>query len=125
VWTFTKSFFSLQPQIDAWNKGYYSCIGDKMIPFKGLLAAAGAKAAEEVATHAAEKGGSWLAGAYYHFTDARFTAWGKSSEVLVPEMAAKISAVAKGLSVVGWALTDVELAHAIYECSGKLAGQGD
>jgi hypothetical protein len=115
----------LQPQIDAWNKGYYSCIGDKIIPFQGLVAATIAKAGEEVATRAAERGSSRLAGTYYHFTDARFTAWGKYSKVLVPKLAAKIGTVAKGVSVVGWALTDIELFHAIYECSGKLSGQGD
>jgi RHS repeat-associated protein len=112
-------------QINAQNKGYYNCIGDKMVPFKGLFAAAGAKAAEEVATHAAETNGSRLAGAYYHFTDGRFTAWGRSSKVLVPSAAGNIGRVAKGVSAVGWALTDIEGAHAIYECSGRLTGHGE
>jgi RHS repeat-associated protein len=121
---FAKSLFSWQSfgagQIHAQNAGYYGCIGNEMIPFKGLLAAAGAKVAEEGASQAAEHGGSLLAGAYYHFTDGRFTAWGSSSKVLVPNAAAKIATVAKVASVVGWALTDAELAKAINSCSEKL-----
>ena len=67
----------------------------------------------------------WLAGAYYHFTDGRFTAWGRSSKVLVPRAAANVAKVAKGVGIVGWALTDIEGAHAIYECSGLLSGGGE
>jgi RHS repeat-associated protein len=123
---FFKDLFSLdsfgQAQQNAWDRGYYSCIGNKLFPFKGLAAAAGAKATEEAVTHAAEKGGSKLAGAYYHFTDGRFTAWGKSSKVLVPELAESIAKVAKGVNIAGWVLTDVELAEAIHTCSERLGG---
>ena len=104
------------------DRGYYRCMGDKLIPFKGLGAAAGAKVVEEVTTHAAETYGSRLAGAYYHLKDGRFTAWGRSSKVLVPRAAANVATVAKGVSIVGWAVTDIEGAHAIYECSGSLTG---
>jgi len=123
-----KAFFSdllswkswKQSEVDAWNKGYYSCIGDEILPFKGLLAAGAAKLGEEAVTKAAEEKGSWLAGTYYHFTDGRFTAWGRSSKVLVPKAAARIGMVVKGINFAGWALTDIELAHAIHSCSGKL-----
>jgi RHS repeat-associated protein len=117
-WTFTKSFFSWQPQEDAWNKGYYKCLGKK---------AAGGAAAPVVthpvgvaATNAAERGASTIAGAYYHVTDARFTAWGKYSQVLVPNLAPKIATAAKALDAVGWAYFDYELANAIRECSEVL-----
>lgn len=87
----------------------------------GLAWAGGAKVAEEAVTKAAEgEGGQLAAGAYYHVTDARFTAWGKYSEVLVPNAAANIAKVAKGISILGWLVTDIELAHAIDTCSGKL-----
>jgi hypothetical protein len=109
-------------QLHASEVGYYDCIGNKMIPFKGLLAATGAKAVEEAATQGAEHGGGKLAGAYYHFTDGRFTAWGNSSKVLVPSAAAKIAKVAKGASIAGWVLTDAELAEAIHTCSANLTG---
>jgi RHS repeat-associated protein len=127
TWNFTKGLFSWQEfgmaQIDAQNKGYYSCLGNKMIPFKGLIAAAVAKGAEETATNAAKRYGGKLAGAYYHFTDGRFTAWGKYSRVLVPEAAEIIGKVAKGVSIAGWGLTDIEGGHAIYECSKLLTGK--
>lgn len=75
---------------------------------------------EEAVTKASEKKGSWLASAYYHFTDGRFTAWGRSSKVLVPKAAESIGKIAKGVNVAGWALTDIDLANAIRKCSGKL-----
>jgi RHS repeat-associated protein len=124
--TFFRSYYNgpaaRQAVGDAWKKGYYSCIGNDLFPFKGLVAAAGAKGAEELATHAAESGGGRMAGAYYHFTDGRFTAWGRYSEVLVPNAATKIAAVAKGVNVAGWALTDVELARALHKCNPVLYG---
>ena len=95
-----------------------------MIPFKGLVGAVGAKVVEEVAAHAAGTNGSRLAGSYYHLTYWRFTAWGRSSKVLVPKAAGEIAKVTKGISIGGWALTDIEGAHAIYECSGVLTGRG-
>ncbi|MGA2653865.1 MAG: RHS repeat-associated core domain-containing protein [Terracidiphilus sp.] len=106
-----------ESQVDAWNKGYYSCIGNHIIPFKGLIGAGLAKAGEEGLTSALEGNSSWFAGAYYHFTDGRFTAWGRFSKVLVPRLAGKIGAVVRGVSVAGWAVTDIELFHAGYECS--------
>jgi hypothetical protein len=124
---FLGSLFSWQDsgaaQIHAQDTGYYGCIGNKMIPFKGLLAAAGAKAVEEAATRGAEHGGgTFAARAYYGLTDARCTAWGSSSKVLVPHAAANIAKVAKVASGVGWAVTDAELAEAIDACSANLSG---
>jgi hypothetical protein len=72
------------------------------------------------ATNAAESGASTIAGAYCHFTDGRFTAWGKYSQVLVPNLAPKIATAAKVLDVAGWAYFDYELANAINECSEVL-----
>jgi len=56
-----------------------------MIPFAGLAAAAGAKIAEEGIVGAVESNANTIAGIGYHFTDGRFTAWGASSKVLVPQ----------------------------------------
>jgi hypothetical protein len=118
AWTFTKAFFSWQPQKDAWNKGYYKCLGKKTAG--GATAPLVTHAVGVAATNAAESGASTIAGAYYHFTDGRFTAWGKYSEVLVPNLAPKIATAAKVLDVAGWAYFDYELANAISECSGVL-----
>lgn len=105
---------------DAWNNGYYPCIGNEMFPFKGLFAAGGAVFAEHFGLEAAGAAAPDLAGAYYHFTDGRFTAWGSSSNVLVPEAAEGIRGALQWAKVGGLAVTDLELAHAIYTCSGKL-----
>ena len=118
AWAFTKTLFSWQPQIDAWNKGYYKCLGQKTAG--GAAAPVVTHAAGVAATNAVENGASTIAGAYYHFTDARFTAWGRYSEVLVPNLAPKIAAVAEALDIAGWGYFDYELGHAIYECSGVL-----
>jgi hypothetical protein len=107
-----------QAQSDAWKKGYYSCLAKE--------AAGGAKAPVVThtigmaATYIAEHGAPTLAGAYYHFTDGRFTAWGKSSKVLVPKLAPKIATLAKALDVAGWAYFDYELARAVGACSAML-----
>jgi hypothetical protein len=107
-----------QAQVDAWNKGYYKCLGKKTAG--GATAPVVTHTVGVAATNAAESGASTLAGAYYHFTDGRFTAWGKYSEVLVPNLAPKIATTAKVLDVAGWAYFDYELANAINECSGVL-----
>jgi RHS repeat-associated protein len=107
-----------QAQIDAWNKGYYKCLGKKTAG--GAAAPVVTHAVGVAATNAAESGASTIAGAYYHFTDGRFTAWGKYSQVLVPNLAPKIATAAKVLDVAGWAYFDYELANAISECSGVL-----
>ncbi len=118
AWAFTKTLFSLQPQVDAWNKGYYKCLAKTAAG--GATAPVVTHAAGVAATNAVENGASTIAGAYYHFTDARFTAWGKYSQVLVPNLAPKIAAVAEALDVAGWAYFDYELGKAIGECSGVL-----
>jgi hypothetical protein len=122
--TFAKSLFAWQnakqAQKDAWNTGYYGCIGNEMFPFAGLASVGAAKLAEEGLVGAVEDNANAIAGAYYHFTDARFTAWGASSKVMVPRAAGTIRSVAGWVKVGGWALTDVELGHAIYSCSSEL-----
>jgi RHS repeat-associated protein len=107
-----------QAQIDAWNKGYYKCLGKKTAG--GATAPVVTHAVGVAATKATESGASKIAGAYYHFTDGRFTAWGKYSRVLVPNLAPKIATAAKVLDVAGWAYFDYELANAISECSDVL-----
>ena len=108
-----------QSATGAWKGGYYSCIGNEMFPFKGLLAAAGAKAGEEAITETAGENASTIAGAYYHLTDGRFTAWGKYSKVLVPKAASGIETRLKWAKVGGWLVTDAELAHAEYTCRDR------
>ena len=118
TWNFTKSFFSVQPQIDAWNKGYYKCLAQKNLP--GFSAVATTHVAGDVASETASHFAPQIAGAYYHFTDARFTAWGKYSKVLVPEAAGSIKLWAGRLNAAGWAYADYELAKSIGECSEVL-----
>lgn len=91
-----------------------------MIPFKGILSAFGAKGIEELGVRSAEGNASRIAGTYYHLTDGRFTAWGASSKVMVPQAAGKIAKYMKAASVVGWAVTDYELYKAISTCKKKL-----
>jgi hypothetical protein len=105
-------------QISAQNNGYYTCLAKKTAG--GALAPLVTHALGVAATNAAEHGASTIAGAYYHFTDSRFTAWGKYSKVLVPNLAPKIATAAKALDVAGWAYFDYELGHAISECSEVL-----
>lgn len=114
------AFFSLKPQQDALNSGYYGCIGNEVFPFKGLLAAGGAQIFEHGALDAADRLAPKIAGAFYHFTDARFTAWGASSKVIVPRAVGGIRVGLEWAKVGGLALTDAELAHAIYTCRGTL-----
>jgi RHS repeat-associated protein len=120
--TFAGTLFSWQntkqAQRGAWNKGYYKCLGKRSAG--GATAPLVTHTAGVVAAQSAEHGASTLAGAYYHFTDARFTAWGKYSQVLVPNLAPKIATAAKVLDVAGWAYFDYELANAISECSEVL-----
>jgi hypothetical protein len=119
AWSFTTNLFSWQSakqaQIDAWNKGYYKCLAQKNIP--GFSVAATAHVATDVASETASHFAPQLAGAYYHFTDARFTAWGKYSTVLVPEAAAGIKLWAGRLNAAAWVYADYELAKSIGECS--------
>jgi hypothetical protein len=65
---------------------------------------------------AAEAGGTEVTvGAYYHFTDGRFTAWGRCSKVLVPRVAVRGS-------VIGWIVAPVEAWHCALECLEKTSG---
>ena len=73
-----------------------------LTPFPTHIATEGLKQAIENTTFA-EK----LAGVFYHFTDARITAWGRYSKVLVPRAAKAIRLGAEKANVAGWALSDV------------------
>jgi RHS repeat-associated protein len=105
-------------QIHAQDTGYYNCLAKKNLP--GFSTAATAHAVGEAATITAEKNPGLVAGAYYHFTDGRFTAWGQSSKVLVPAATPTIELAAQRLNAAGWAYADYELAKSINECSEKL-----
>ncbi len=85
---------------DDWDDGYMTCWSRCML---GL----------PTVTHvAAEAGGTTAtAGAYYHFTDGRFKAWGKCSKVMVPKLASK-------LNVVGWLWSAGEAWKCAHECGG-------
>lgn len=100
---------------DAYNNGYYSCVfnGGGSGSVKNVVAG---KAIEEGSAQVLQGTAALQAGAYYHFTDARFTAWGKYSKVLVPKAAAKITAVVEAANAVGWAYTDYELAKGLIVC---------
>jgi hypothetical protein len=121
--TFLSTLFSWQnikaAQQVAVHKGWYSCIGNEMFPFKGLIAAGAAKAGEEAIAETVGSNASSIAGAYYHLTDGRFTAWGEYSRVLVPRAAGTIEAGPKLAKIGGWIITDAELAHAEYTCRGR------
>ena len=80
------------------------------------------KLGEEVVGRALENPtvGRTIAGAYYHATDARFTAWGKYSKVLVPRAAGKLATLAEKASPYGWAVFEVEAGHALYSCTEVL-----
>jgi hypothetical protein len=86
----------------------------------GFGASATVHAAGDVAVHTTEKFAPQVAGAYYHLTDRRFTAWGKYSKVLVPELAESIELWATRLSGAGLAYADFELFRSIGECSDVL-----
>jgi RHS repeat-associated protein len=114
----SRTMFCWEPYIDAQDKGYYHCFGEKVAG--GATAPLATHTVGVGATKAAEHNARAIAGAYYHFTDRRFTAWGKYSKVMVPSLAPKIATAAKVLDVAGWAYFDYEIGHAIKECSELL-----
>jgi len=85
-----------QAQVDAWNKGYYKCLGKKTAG-GATGTASNARCGCGRDECCGERKHSNVAGAYFHFTDGRFTAWGKYSQVLVPNLAPKIATAAKVL----------------------------
>jgi len=115
---FLRSVFSptnyKQATSDAIGKGYYDCLEDELLP--AFLKHGASWGTTKTTEHSARI----LAGTYYHFTDARFTAWGTSSKVMVPNLASKVAYVAEGADVIGWAFFDAEIYNSIYECSGTL-----
>jgi hypothetical protein len=74
----------------------------------------------DVANHTIDHFAPKIAGAYYHFTDKRFTAWGRSSKVLVPRAAENIRLVNEGFAIGALAVADYELYKSIGECSEVL-----
>lgn len=109
----TDAFF--QSLSDAYDKGYYSCLGDCLSgglisPVSGLLVKEGLIASAEHAGAA-----DVIAKKYYTATDVRFTAGGKYSRVLVPQLRQRITVLAKGVSVVGFLLFYKD----IYSCTKK------
>jgi hypothetical protein len=111
-----------EAQKHARDKGYYQCL------LKENTGSATAPVVTHVAGHVATKitenntfnSVGAAAGMYYHFTDKRFTAWVRTSKVLVPGAVAKVKVWAKRANVVGWAYFDYELARSISNCSDKL-----
>ena len=115
-------FFSVKNTIQsvkwAWNKGYYKCLGKELVNPAAFAGHFGLKATEKSLQNG--QVGRTMAGAYYHVTDARFTAWGSSSKVLVPAAAGKIAAFGEALNIIGWAATEIEGAIAEIHCTGVL-----
>ena len=73
-------------------------------------------AADLILKGGAEAGGaSLVVGAYYHFTDKRFTAWGRCSKVMVPRAVGRIGA---GLAIV----SICEAAHCADKCWKETSG---
>jgi RHS repeat-associated protein len=66
--TWLEGFLANMTDPDGYGVCFLLCLAKRMLPV-------------EIGTHAGAKP---AAGAYYHFTDKRFTAWGKCSKVLVP-----------------------------------------
>jgi hypothetical protein len=77
-------------------------------------------AAGVAATQGMEQGAEGLAGAYYHYSDGRFKAWGKYSKVLVPRFAANIRTWASRADAVGWAVFDAEIYKGMFKCAEML-----
>jgi hypothetical protein len=104
--------------MDAWNKGYYACLVKEGAG--GATAPVVTHTVGMAATKSAEKSASSIAGAYYHLTDGRFTAWGRSSKVLVPKLGSKIATAAEALDAAGWAYFDYELASDVIPTCSKV-----
>ncbi len=101
----------LQNELQAWKNGYFACVasgGDT----NSNTRAAGAQLLEKGAEQGLDQAAPFAAGAWYHFTDARFTAWGSSSKVLVPQ-AATITGV---VDLAGGAWTDFDLGTGLLTC---------
>jgi RHS repeat-associated protein len=106
------AFFSIQAQEDALNSGYYACVASGGATMSNARAAFG-QGLETGAEQGAKAAAPKIAGAWYHFTDARFTAWGASSKVIVPRAA---EAIGRAVDVAGWAYTDYDLAMGLFRC---------
>jgi RHS repeat-associated protein len=110
----------LAAQQGAWNKGYYGCIVNQM--FGTTFSPGNTHLASDLANAAIQNTSlpERATGVWYHFTDARFTAWGKFSKVLVPRATKAIRVAAEGANGATWAVTDVELVKAVSTCAGTL-----
>jgi hypothetical protein len=69
---------------------------------------------------AAKKGPRGYARAFYHFTDRRFTAWGKYSKKLVPRLAGRIAPYAEAAEGCAYLYLYYESLHSMVECSGRV-----
>jgi hypothetical protein len=101
------------------ESGYYSCLVDCLLGKKNSPVKA--KLAEGAAVHLIEnKLPTWFTRLFFRLTDARFTAWGGTSNVLVPNLVQKISpyftGAGKVISVIGWAVFDYEIFKCIGDC---------
>ncbi|MEJ2696165.1 MAG: RHS repeat-associated core domain-containing protein [Candidatus Sulfobium sp.] len=95
-----------------WESGYYKCYMRCMAgPLGSILAAhiGGYFYSQDM--------GNLAARTYYHFTDRRFTAWGKYSKSLVPELAPKVAEYIEG-GLAAWLAFDAW--HCIAECRNCL-----
>jgi hypothetical protein len=62
----------------------------------------------------------WTARGYYTLTDGRFTNWGRSSKVLVPNMVKRIGPWAAGANAVSTAAVFWQSMHAMSKSAGEL-----
>jgi RHS repeat-associated protein len=92
------------PDYGSWDDGFTECWMKCML---------GLKTAVHVAQEAG--GNKIAAGAYYHFTDRRFKAWGGSSKVLVPNLA-------KRFGLPGWIMSACESWRCASECWKETSG---
>jgi hypothetical protein len=102
-----------------WESGYYKCILKCMTLEGGVFAPAVMKGLEKIVAHGVENAGGaeWIAQKIYTLKYPKwFKAGGKSSKVLVPKLAGYLKSGAKALSVLGWAVFDLELFECINKC---------
>jgi len=98
-----------------WSRGgYYECYLRGMV---GLPSLPGHLA---TAYNVKGLGPLWTARSYYHFTDRRFTAWGKHSKVLVPNLVKRIGPWAGRASALATASWYPQSLYYMGKCSPRL-----
>jgi RHS repeat-associated protein len=88
---------------DAWNRGYFGCMAGEM---REPVVSHGS---ETAAISLAQRAAPDAAGLYYWATDARFTAFGRTSKVLVPRLAGHIVETLEMVEGLGWVYFDAEV----------------